>query len=278
MTTNLVLLGTSGGPRASVHRAATAQAIVVDGQIYIIDFGNGIGRQMVAAALSVRDVRAGFLTHHHSDHNADIGTLFLTEWALLNREVQLIGPPPLAQSIEYFFESNTTDISMRMSHTKRTDLRHFIRTQDIDKPGTVFEDDLVRVSAAIVQHPPVVPSFAYRFDTADRSIVISGDTAPSTTLVELARNADTLIHEVIALDFLSRVLAENSGADTLKHLRESHTSIDAVGAIAEEAGVGTLVLSHFVPDDDSISDEEWKARAQNGFSGSVISGRDLMVL
>jgi ribonuclease BN (tRNA processing enzyme) len=83
---------------------------------------------------------------------------------------------------------------------------------------------------------------------------------------------------VIALDYLSRVLAENSGADTLKHLRESHTSIDAVGAIAEEAGVATLVLSHFVPDDDSISDEEWTARAQKGFSGSVISGRDAMVL
>jgi ribonuclease BN (tRNA processing enzyme) len=141
-----------------------------------------------------------------------------------------------------------------------------------------MSDENVKVTAALVDHPPVVPAFGFRFDARDRSIVISGDTAPSDALVKLARGADVLVHSVMYPPALDRLAARVVNAPGLKKSILAHqTSAEDAGRIAEAAGVRTLVLSHLVPGDDpEISDEMWVQAAKLRFSGQVILGRDLL--
>ena len=176
----LILLGTAGGPTPKPNRAAPAQAIVVGDAIYIIDCGNGVARQMTLAGLRLGQIRSVFLTHHHSDHNADYGNLLLLAWAAdLNHRVETFGPPPLVALSRQFLELNAVDIRTRIADEGRPDLAPLIAPHEIVRGGVVFEDDNVRVTAALVDHPPLSQAFAYRYDCADRSIVIAGDTRPS---------------------------------------------------------------------------------------------------
>ncbi|WP_312179787.1 MBL fold metallo-hydrolase [Arthrobacter sp.] len=145
-------------------------------------------------------------------------------------------------------------------------------------PIDVYEDDRVRVSAILVQHAPIFPAFAYRFDTDDGSVVFSGDTGPSDNLVKLAQGADVLVHEVIAREAIEQAYPAPRSAPQealVRHLLEAHTTIEDVGPLAERAGVGSLVLHHFVPAD--WPDRFWK-KAQAGFSGDLVIGRDLDII
>jgi ribonuclease BN (tRNA processing enzyme) len=136
----------------------------------------------------------------------------------------------------------------------------------------------MRVTAALVDHPPVVPAFAYRFDARDRSIVISGDTAPSQNLVKLAAGADVLVHSVMYPAAIDRLVAKVPNAAALKDSILAHqTSAEDAGRIAQEAGVRTLVLSHFVPPDDpEVTELMWASAARRHFRGTVIVGKDLL--
>ena len=276
----LVLLGTGGGPTPKPNRSAPAQAIVVDGAVYVIDCGNGVARQMVLAGLPLNAIRAVFVTHQHSDHNADYGNLLLLAWAAnLATKVDTYGPPPLKQMTDLFLRMDAYDIATRIADEGRPDLGKLIDAHEITREGLVMADARVKVTCARVQHPPVEPAFAYRFDGPDRSIVFSGDTRPSEDLVRLAKGADVLVHEVMYLPAVDRIAAAEPNARTLKaHLLASHTPAEDVGRIATEAGVKTLVLSHFVPGGPGISDAEWEAAVRPHFAGRIVVGRDLLEL
>jgi ribonuclease BN (tRNA processing enzyme) len=139
-----------------------------------------------------------------------------------------------------------------------------------------LDENGVRVTAILVQHAPVFPAFAYRFDTPSGSAVFSGDTGPCDNVVRLAHGADYLVHEVIDLDFVSNRVAKLPNRDSIiNHLTESHTSPEDAGRIAARAGVKTLVLSHLVPGDSEIPEDRWEARASAEFGGKVICGVDL---
>ena len=275
----LVLLGTGGGPTPKATRSAPAFALVVDGATYLVDCGNGVARQMAKAALPFGSLRAVFLTHHHSDHNADYGNLFLLLWAGgLDTPVDAYGPPPLERMTRQYLELNAYDIATRIADEGRPPLAPLIRAHDIDRAGEVYRDARVRVSSALVQHPPVVPSFAFRFELADRVIVFSGDTAPCASLIELARGADVLVHEVLYEPALDAICNRLANATRLRqHLLDSHTTEKQVGIVAREAGVKCLVLSHFVPA-ESIADALWREAAAREFGGEIVLGRDLMEL
>ena len=134
----------------------------------------------------------------------------------------------------------------------------------------------VRVSAVLAQHAPVFPALAYRFDTPRGSVVFSGDTGPCDNVARLARGADVLVHEVIDVEFLARRLSRLPNRDAvLSHLMMSHTSPEDAGRIAQRAGVRRLVLSHLVPGDDEVGEDEWEARARPHFDGEVVCGVDL---
>ena len=277
--TRLILLGTGGGPRPRKVSSAPSQVIVIDDVPYVVDCGNGVARQLVFAGVSPGRIRHVFVTHHHSDHNADYGNLLLLAWASgLRGRVDTWGPPPIEKMTRLFFEMNAYDIDTRIADEGRPPLVPLVHVHEFRQGGLVLQDERVKVTAALVDHPPVVPAFAYRFDGPDRSIVISGDTNRCDALVGLARGADVLVHEVLFVPAVDRLVARVPNAVTLKkHLIDSHTAVEDAGRVAAAAGVKTLVLSHFVPSDDpQLTDQMWRDAAKAHFGGEVIVGRDLM--
>ena len=194
----------------------------------------------------------------------------------------------------YLYQAFATDLNDRMRDNGKPNLEAVVEVHDIDippiagfkspnetpsppmEPFKIFEDDRVRVSATLVDHAPVWPAFAYRFDTDDGSIVFSGDTGRSENLIKLAKGADVLVHEVIVTSFIHRLFpTPRSAADEglMQHLLSAHTQVEEVGAIAEAAGVKKLVLSHIVPGNAT---REQLLPAGKGFSGELVIGRDLM--
>jgi ribonuclease BN (tRNA processing enzyme) len=277
--TRLILLGTGGGPRPRKAASAPAQVILINGTPYVVDCGDGVARQLVFAGVPLEQLRHVFVTHQHSDHNADYGNLILLAWAAgLRTRVDTWGPPPLERMTRLFFEMNAYDIDTRIADEGRTPLVPLVHVHELTEGGAVMQDENVTVTAALVAHPPVTPAFAFRFDSADRSIVISGDTARSDNLVKLARGADVLVHEALYLPAVDRIVAAVPNASTLKkHLIDSHTAVEDCGRVAEAAGVKTLVLSHRLPaDDPAVTDRMWIDAARAHFRGTVILAKDLM--
>ena len=277
--TRLILLGTGGGPTPKKAVSAPATLIIANDTPYLVDCGDGVARQWVSADVSLLKLRHIFITHQHSDHNADYGNLILLAWATgLVTRVDAWGPPPLVKMTKLFLELNDYDIRTRISDEGRAPLEPLLHPHEFNRGGAVMRDENVRVTSTLVDHPLVSPAFAYRFDTADRSIVISGDTARSDSLVALARGADVLVHEAMWIPAIDRVLARNPNASRLKkHLLDSHTAAEDCGRVAAAAGVKTLVLSHLVPGgDSSVTDEMWIEAASRHFSGRVVVGKDLM--
>lgn len=149
----LILLGTAGGPTPKPNRAGPSQAIIVNGATYIVDCGDGVARQMAAAKLKFSSLSAVFLTHHHSDHNADYGNLLLLGWASdLAQRVDTYGPPPLKMMTRQFLALNDFDIRTRMADEGRPPLARLIATHEITKGGVVMRDRNVTVTAALVEH------------------------------------------------------------------------------------------------------------------------------
>jgi ribonuclease BN (tRNA processing enzyme) len=171
------------------------------------------------------------------------------------------------------FEMNEADLRIRERDEGRAPLKPLIHAHEIKRDGLVMQDDRVKVTCAIVDHPLVPLAFAYRFDCPDRSIVISGDTHQSSALVKLARGADVLVHEALWLPGAPGA----PGSALRKHVVDSHTAVEEAGRIATQAGVKTLVLSHFVPSETpQVTDEQWEAAARTTFSGRIVVGRDLL--
>ena len=239
---------------------STAQVIIANDVPYVVDCANGVSRQLVMAGVPLAKIRHVFITHHHSDHNADYGTLLLLAWASgLRTRVDTWGPPPLEKITRLFFEMSAPDIDVRIADEGRVPLVPLIHPHEVTQNGPVLQDDNVKVTAAIVEHPLVPTAFAYRFDGPDRSIVISGDTHRSDNLVKLAQGADMLVHEAMWVPGVDRLVGANPNAATLKkHIIDSHTPVEEVGQVAAAASVKTLVLSHLVPaDDERLTEQMW---------------------
>jgi ribonuclease BN (tRNA processing enzyme) len=279
--TRLILLGTKGGPRVSPASLPKnpSSVILINGVPYVVDCGYGTSAQLVTFGVPLNRLRHIFVTHHHSDHNLELGPLLYNAWATgLAARVDVYGPPGAARMREAFFEYMKFDIDTRMADEGRPDLRLLVAAHDFDQPGLVMQNDDVKVTCARVRHPPIEQAYAYRFDVKDRSIVFSGDTAYAPELAAFAKGADVLVHEIMHLGGLEALLKRVPNAATLReHLLASHTLPEDVGRIAAAADVKTLVLSHFVPGDDpSISDEMWAEGVRKHYRGRIVVGKDLM--
>jgi ribonuclease BN (tRNA processing enzyme) len=275
----LILLGTGGGPRPRRASSAPAQVILINDTAYVIDCGDGVARQLVLAGVQLPRLRHIFLTHHHSDHNADYGNLILLAWtAGLRTRVDAWGPPPLRKITRQFLEMNAYDISTRIADEGRVPLAPLVHIHELIRSGVVMHDNNVKVTAAVVNHPPVVPAFGYRFDARDRSIVISGDTSPSDNLIKLAQGADVLVHDAVYPPGIDRLVAGVPNAARLKQsIMSHHTTAEDAGRVAQAAGVKMLVLSHLVPaEDPAVTDQMWIDAARVHFRGPVIVGKDLL--
>ena len=278
MTTELVLLGTGGGPTPKAERGSPASALRVGSSTYVIDCGNGVARQLVRACIPLGSLRALLITHHHADHNGDLGALLHAAWAHLEMPIPVIGPPPLRRVLTSYFEMQAYDIAMRCETDGREPLQSFVRTEEVVEAGVVFDDGTITITAARVRHPPIEYAFAYRLDSPDRSVVFSGDTIRLDAVADLAAGADVLVHEAMytpAIEDMSRLLNRPDWGETML---ERHTKVEDAASVAAKAGVRTLVLNHLFPPDTSVADQSWIDRARTCFGGQVVVGSDLLVV
>ena len=270
-STRVVLLG-SGVPTPNPKRMGDCVAVVTRGQPLLFDCGRGAVTQLVSAGIDPAQVEQVFLTHHHLDHTIGLPDLLFGSWIVgRNTAVNVYGPPGTSHFVRSIFEVFKLDFEARSCKRKS---RLEAIPKEIDE-GLVWEVPGFRVSAVRVKH--IANSFAYRIDTEDRSIVFSGDTQPCPALVEFAKGADVLIHEV----FFSPEHEEQGAPygrhagfvthDWANHLH--HTKPHEVGKIATEAGVKKLVLSHLWSNRDG---DKLKEIVAKDFSGEIVVGEDLL--
>jgi ribonuclease BN (tRNA processing enzyme) len=286
--TKLVLLGT-GTPPADPDRSGPASAVVVNGTPYLIDFGAGVVRRAKSAvvergidALEPVKLRVVFLTHMHSDHTVGYPDLILTPW-VLGRKVPLevYGPAGLADMTRHILEAYRVDYESRQKQYEEKVYTvgsfpegHAVNAHEI-KPGPVYQDANVKVTAYATEH--TMESYAYRFDTADRRIVFSGDTGPADSVIEACSGCDILVHEVLSHDWLSR------RPDFVEYAKRYHTTTTQLAELARKAKPKLLVLYHAsvswrpVVDSQRSRPEVMLQEMTSRYAGHVVVGRDLDV-
>lgn len=274
--TRLVLLGT-GTPNADPDRSGPAIAVVVDDQPYLVDLGPGVVRRAAAArragmeALAVKNLDIAFITHLHSDHTLGYPDFIFTPWVLeRDHPAKVYGPAGLKRMTEHLLAAYEQDIRIRVDGLEPANTKGYrIEANEIES-GVVYEDDLVRVTAFPVRHGSWDEAFGYRFDTPDRSIVISGDTRPTQAILENCRGCDVLVHEVYSVAGFQR-----RSPVWQRYHSSFHTSAHELGAIANEARPGLLVLYHQLL--WGSTPEELLDEVTSVYQGAVVYGRDLDV-
>jgi ribonuclease BN (tRNA processing enzyme) len=283
--TQVVLLGT-GTPPADPDRSGAATAIVVNDTPYLVDFGAGVVRRAKSAvvdrgvaALDPVKLRVVFVTHLHSDHTVGYPDLILTPWVLGRRvPLEVYGPNGIAHMTEHVMEAYREDFAARQRDRKLYTVGafpegHAVNAHEI-KAGVVYKDENVTVTAFATKH--TLESYGYRFDTRDRSIVISGDTNPTQATIDACRGCDVLIHEVLTHDWLSR------RPDFHAYAAVHHTTTSQLVELANQAKPGLLVLYHASLSLRPAVDSERSPPAvvlkeMSGYTGRVVVGRDLDV-
>jgi len=271
----IVFLGT-GMPRPDPQRQGPSLAIVANGKAYIVDAGTGVVRQAAAAdergigALEPNRLDIAFLTHLHSDHTLGLPDLIFTPW-VMHRAVPLVlygpeGTKAMADNIE---KAWAEDIQVRTEGLEHlTAAGHQVVVHEI-QPGVVYQDANVRVTAFAVKHGSWKEALGYRFDADGKSIVISGDTRPTNSVVEACNGCDVLVHEVYS--------GTPANAEDAAYFSSFHTSAQELGEIAAKARPKLLVVWHYVPlrdtDQTKMVDEIHRA-----FHGTVVVANDLDVI
>lgn len=273
--TRVVLLGT-GNPGPIPERSGPATAIVVNDTAYLVDFGPGVVRRANASFLT-RDIKAleptklrvAFVTHLHSDHTVGYPDLIFTPWTIGRRTpLEVYGPKGLKAMTDHLMAAYSVDIATRTNpdgNQRTFPDGHNVNAHEIT-PGVVYKDANVTVTAFATKH--AMESYGYRFDTADRSIVISGDTNPTPATIEACRGCDVLIHEAHSPAWLA------TRPETFQNFsRKYHTTTPELAELARAAKPKLLILYHY----SSLTPEELFREVQVSYPGHFVIGRDLDV-
>ena len=240
--TQVVLLGT-GTPGADPDRSGPATAIVVDDTPYLVDFGPGVARRAAGAvakgvnALRLSGIRVVFNTHLHADHTAGYPDLLITSWvAGRNSPLEVYGPRGIKAMTDAVLTAYRVDVEDRLKARGEASV-NLVNSHEI-APGIVYKDEKVTVTAFSVKHGNL-EAYGYRFDTPDRSIVISGDTSPTESIVENCNGCDVLIHEHYSLASFSQV-----DSQWQQYRLRHHTSTQQLADLATRARPRLLILYH----------------------------------
>jgi ribonuclease BN (tRNA processing enzyme) len=274
--TQVVVLGT-GTPIADPERSGPALAVVVNNAAYLVDCGPGVVRRAAAAekagirALAVKNLKIVFITHLHSDHTLGYPDLIFSPWVLHRGEpLTAYGPRGLKAMTKHLEKAWEQDVRVRITGLEQADRTGYKVIVHEISPGIVYRDANVRVTAFPVKHGSWDQAFGYRFDTDDRKIVISGDTAATEEIVRQCDGCDLLLHEVYNPN-----RAEMKTPHWQQYFATFHTSPQELGDIAKRAHPKLLVLYHQVlgelPESDLIG------QVRRAYAGKFESARDLGV-
>lgn len=293
--TRVILLGTAAGPIPRKDRSQPANLLIVGGRPYLIDAGNGVARQLAHLGLSASDVRTVFITHHHIDHNADIGALMSFAWvedAKRNDSsvgpMRFYGPVATGELVNAAYQFLSVSERIFRAGVPMPPAAGRFEGHDIRANGVFYKDDRLTVTAVENTHyhgaaPGPDKSYSLRFDTPGRSVVFCGDSGPSEDLTRLATGADVLVCEVNELDSAMQAVAATTRLPPpvmqamRQHMSKKHMTPEELGRMAQKAGVKSVVLTHISPGLDGETDAtRYTEGVRRHYSGPVIAGRDLM--
>lgn len=274
--TQIVLLGT-GTPIPDPDRSGPSVAIVVNDTPYIVDFGPGVVRRAEAAyrqgikGLAPSRLTRAFVTHLHSDHTVGYPDLIFTSWVAGRTEpLEVFGPKGIRAMSLHIMQAYREDVEIRLNGLEQANRNGYKVNAHEVQPGIVYRDQNVTVKAFLVKHGSWPEAYGYRFETPDKTIVISGDTTPAESVVQNCNGCDVLIHEVYSqAGFLKKT------PQWQKYHSHFHTSSLELAQLASRAKPKLLILYHQLfwdePENDLLNE------IRRGYNGKVVSGHDLEV-
>jgi ribonuclease Z len=270
----ITLLGT-GAPPPSVDRFGPSTLVEVGREKFIFDAGRGAMQRLYQLGIPFSEITGVFLTHHHSDHVVGFPDLWLTgwigrPWGKRCAPLSVWGPTGTKEMMEHLAKAFHVDIRVR-SKSYPPDGVTLVAGEIIE--GTVFAEDGIRVSAFKVDHGGEdLPAFGYRIDYCGRAAVLSGDTTFNENLIEHARGADLLVHEVTAV---AGSAAENP--EQLKRIGSNHTTPQQAGEIFARVEPKLAVYNHLLLFGTATAKELIPATRQK-YAGPLIVGEDLLAI
>jgi ribonuclease BN (tRNA processing enzyme) len=291
---SLRTLGTAAGPSLRPDRAQSSNLLTVNGTYYVIDAGDGVARRLAKAGIDVREIGTIFITHHHDDHTAGLGTLMSLAWdRQRTKPIHVYGPPRTEELVDAAVRYCTISAEIRIADGGRTvPIAQVFFGHDVGT-GMIYRDANIRVKAVENSHfafhegaaTGKHKSYSYRFETPDRVIVFTGDTGPSDAVTELAKNADLLVTETSSCedrkqsmikDGRWQAMAPAEQAGIMRQATQGHMSLNDIATMAARANVKTVVLSHLTQRFGSDDYTPWAEEVKKHFSGEVLVAKDLM--
>lgn len=271
----ITLLGT-GGPIPDAHRAGPATLVSCGSgdaiEHYLVDAGRGVLMRLAAVGLRPPQLTALLLTHLHSDHITDLNDVITSQWILTFQPtpLRIIGPVGTRAVVDHLLASLGPDIGYRIAHHDDLTGPPLVDVVEIAEGPLVPSPGAARIIVAPTDHRPVEPSIAFRIEHGDDAVVLAGDTVPCSGLDALAAGAGAIVHTVIRKDLIAQVPIQRM-LDTLDY----HSSPEEAADTAARAGVGTLVLTHYVPPVPPGGTEDYRTLAATRFAGRIEVGDDL---
>ncbi len=266
----VTLLGT-GSPIPDPRRAGPSTLVQADGLTVLVDCGRAVTMRLAAAGVLPPMLSAVFLTHLHSDHITDLGDVVTTRWVMSPgpNPLRVYGPVGTAEVLAATLASLAPDIRYRLDH--HADLNEGPAVEAIEVgAGDEFEVAGATVKVGATDHRPVEPTVAFRVEADGTSVVLGGDGVPCAGLDELCAGAGAYVQTVIRDDLVRLVPAAR-----LQDILDYHSTVEQAAQTAAKAGVGTLVLTHYVPALMPGQEDAWRALAAAHFSGPIVLGDDL---
>jgi ribonuclease BN (tRNA processing enzyme) len=291
---SLITLGTAGGPSARPGRAQSSNLLTVSGTYYVIDAGDGVARRLARAGIDFRNIGTIFITHHHDDHTAGLGTLMSLSWDRQRTQpINVYGPPRTEELVKAAVHYYGISAEIRIADGGRSKPIAQVFHGHDREAGAFYQDANIKVTAIENTHfsfhkgeaAGKHKSYSYRFETPDRVIVFTGDTGPCAAVTGLAKDAEILVTETSSCEDRKQAMmtdgrweamtpAEQIGI--MQQATQGHMSLEAIGTTAAQAKVKTVVLSHLTTRPGLDDYTPWADEVRKYFTGTVVIASDLM--
>ncbi|MBR0755306.1 MBL fold metallo-hydrolase [Bradyrhizobium jicamae] len=294
----IVPVGTAGGPPIQVDRSEPATLIRVNDQFYLFDCGIGTVRRLARAGIPTTKIKALFFTHQHPDHNMDLA-------ALLSDRLFGLGLGRPAVPLEVYGPPGTQRLVDAAAHFVDAAFETFAAEgwgKNVERPiytarefgsGIIYEDANIKVYSAENSHYSLMKdddqrkfkAYSFKVVSPNGQVLLTGDTGPDSSLSEFGKNVDLIVSEVlnpgamrVLLDhMLHGTPAEHDLPGLLDHMTREHLDPAEVGKMATKANAGSVLLTHFGPENVSGGTDVLREAVKSHYSGEFFLAQDLQV-